>query len=431
MEPERPPQQTAALEEEWTVKKPVYGPFYAMRFRNFRLFFIGQLISVAGTWMQIVAQSWLIWTITHSPAWLGIISGTSAIPYVLFSLWGGQVADRHSRRVILIWTQTIPMILAFIQAALAANIWVHIQAWHIAVLSAMLGVVNAFNMPAQQAFVVDIVDHKEAMGNAIALNSFRFNIARFLGPILAGVVLVKLGASMCFFLNGLSFLAVIISLFMMRIGVEQAMHRENDVWGGFRYIMENHTALRVISLIGCGSLFAWSASTLFPVFAASYHEGAKGYSSMMAYNGIGAAIGGIFIASFGSKYPRMWGIYWGAILYSFSLFLFAGIHNYQVSLALLVLSGFAMIMFAINSNTKVQEDVPNVLRGRVMAAYSLVFGGLMPVGGLEAGFLAEKIGAPHTVALNAALCLVAALAMYVWGLLEKNKEEIDGKKAYL
>ena len=203
--------QSSNIDHSGTTKQ---GLFYALQFRNFRLFFYGQLISVAGTWMQDVAQKWLVWEVTHSPTWLGVVSGANAIPFVVFAVWGGQIADRYSRRQILIWTQATAMLLAFVLALLASSFSpVKLEAWHIVVISALSGVVNAFNMPAQQAFVTDMVEDRKALGQRhCALNSLRFNLARVLGPIMAGVVLVKLGSASCFFLNGLSFIAVIISL---------------------------------------------------------------------------------------------------------------------------------------------------------------------------------------------------------------------------
>jgi MFS family permease len=405
--------------KEYDDPQIIHGPFYALSFRNFRLFFIGQFISVAGSWMQVVAQSWLVYEITKSPAWLGIVSGAGAIPYVLFSIWGGQVADRHSKRIILIWTQTLSMLAAFLIAALATNRWVHIEAWQIAVISAALGLVNAFNMPAQQAFVIDMVDKKDAMGNAIALNSLQFNIARFAGPILAGVVLAKMGATMCFFLNGLSFVAVIISLMMMRVEVQERHSSQIEIWGGLDYTLRNHTALRIITLIGCASLFTWSAGTLFPVFADRLHEGATGYSAMLAFNGIGAALGGLLIASVGARIPRLVVIYAGSFLFCFTLILFAMTPHYYPALALLALSGMGMVLFGISSNTKVQEDVPDILRGRVMAIYSLVMGGLMPVGGLEIGFLAQRVGPVLAMEINAWLCVLCTISMIVWQFLDK------------
>ena len=315
------------------------------------------------------------------------------------------------------------MLLAFVMAVLATNRWIPIQAWHIALLAALLSIVNAFNRPAQQAFITDMVDDRAALPNAIALNSFRFNIARFLGPALAGIALVKLGVTYCFVLNGFSFLAVILSLKMMRLKLIDREQEHPNLWGGFQYIWSNHTALRVILLLGCGSLFAFSASTVYPVFAHLFHTGAAGYSKMMSYNGVGAAIGGFLIAAYGSRFPRIIGIYGGAMLFCISLLFIASASHFPMVLFMLILAGFAMICFQINSNIKMQEDVPDALRGRVMAVYTLIFGGSMPLGGLMVGFLAQKFGAIRTVEVNASICLITVLATYLWSMIERRQKQ--------
>jgi MFS family permease len=397
-----------------------YSPFYAFSFRNFRLYFYGQSISVAGTWMQSVAQSWLVWQLTHDARWLGIVNGASAIPFVLFAVWGGQIADRCPRRNVLVWTQGMAMVLAFILAALATNRWVPIQAWHIAVVATLSSIVNAFNMPAQQAFITDMVDDREALGNAIALNSLRFNLSRVIGPVLAGLVLVKFSVAACFALNGLSFLAVIQSLLMMRLPPFVPQERHISVWEGFGYIRRNRKILRVVMLVGVTALFAWPVSTLFPVFASLFHKGARGYSWLISINGIGAALGGLTLAALGHILPRRVTIYGGAILFCVALLLLSVAPTYSIVLACLTLSGFAMITLGISCNTEVQEDAPDALRGRVMAVYSLVFNGLFPLGGLEVGFLAGHLSAPTAVRLNATLGLGVVILLLLWSLAERR-----------
>ncbi|HLK58678.1 MAG TPA: MFS transporter [Chthonomonadaceae bacterium] len=407
--------------EAYPLQSARRGPLYALSFRNFRLFFIGQLISVAGTWMQQVAQNWLVWDLTHDPRWLGIVSGASALPYVAFAVWGGQAADRFPRRVTLIITQSVAMILAFLLALLAWGRWIPLQAWHIAALAALGGIANAYNMPAQQAFVTDMVDRRDALGNAIALNSFRFNIARFVGPILAGWALVRYGSAMCFFLNGLSYIAVIISLMMMRLPRFVPHPHQLNIWEGFAYIRTTRAVLRVVTLVGGSSLLVWSVSTLFPALSTNFHRGEGGYSAMMAFNGIGAALGAAFLAILGDRLDRRLNIYGGAFAFCLALLLLAMVPNFALLLGMLTVSGFAMIAFGMSANTKVQEEVPDVLRGRVMAVYSLVFQGLMPVGGLEVGFLAKHLSTNHAIEINAALCLVLTLSLYIWSLIDRAK----------
>lgn len=408
------------------------GPFYALTFRNFRLFFIGQLISVAGTWMQTVAQNWLVWDVTHQGRWLGIVSGASAIPYVAFAMWGGKVADRYSRRAVLVWTQSVAMVLAFMLALLATNRPIHLQAWHIALFAGLLGIVNAFNMPAQQAFVTDMVDERSAMSNAIALNSFRFNIARFAGPILAGLVLTRYGAPACFLLNGLSYIAVVISLMMMRLPPYTPTVRKINMLEGVVYIWRSRAVLRVTTLIGASSMFAWAVSTLFPMISAYFKRGEGGYSGIMAVQGIGAAAGSAMLAAFADKLDRRMMVYGGAITFCILLLGVAFSPSFPFALVFLGLAGFAMIVFGMSAQIRIQEEVPDALRGRVLAVYSLVFQGLMPVGGVEMGFLAQHLrsdrlfglpnaGAQIAIALNASCCLVIAVALYCWSVADHRR----------
>jgi MFS family permease len=403
------------------------SPFTALRYRNFRLFFVGQMISVAGTWMQSVAQQWLVYSLTHSAAWLGIVSGAGAGPYVALALYGGHLADQLPRRVILLWTQAAALVLALVLAVLAAGWIIPIQAWHIAVLAAGLGVVNAFNTPAQQAFITDMVEERAALGNAIALNSLQFNLARVIGPVLAGWVLVRIGAVGCFFLNAVSFVAVLISLALMRIPSQPDQpgpaRAASGALDGFRYVARTPPVLRIILLIGAGALFLWSVSTIYPVFAAHFQKGAGGFSQMMAANGIGAAFGGVGIAAIGEALPRRYLVYGGAALFSVALICLTFAPTYLLLLAYLVVSGLAMMLLGINANTRVQQEVPDALRGRVMAVYSLVFGGLMPVGGLEIGFLTEHLGVTNAVRINACVALGVTAALFMWSQLSARESQ--------
>ena len=397
------------------------GPFYALSFRNFRLFFIGQLISVAGTWMQQVAQNWVVWDLTRDPRWLGFVSAANAIPYVLFSVWGGQIADRYSKRTVLVWMQTVQMLLAFVLALLASGHWIKMEAWHIVAMSALLGLSSAFNMPAQQAFVVELVESRDALANAIALSALRFNLARVIGPLLAGIVLQKLGATMCFAVNGLSFVAVIISLLMMRVPKVEPTTHDLQVFEGFAYIVRNRKVLRVILLIGAGSLFTWSVSTLFPMLADLFHKRQAGFTMIMIFNGIGAAAGAALLAAAGDRLSRRWQVYGGAVLFCVSLQVLAFVSAFWLVLGLLVVSGFAMIVFGMAAQTLVQEEVPDELRGRVMAVYSLVFQGLFPVGGLEIGFLANRFHAMPAIFVNATICLAVTLLILAWSTVARQR----------
>ncbi|MDX1934887.1 MAG: MFS transporter [Capsulimonadales bacterium] len=388
------------------------GSLHAFSFPNFRRFFFGQLVSVAGTWMQTVAQQWLVYDLTRSSVWLGIVAGASAIPYVLFAFKGGEVADRFPRRTILLWTQSLSMIFAFALAILATNRPVPIQGWHIAVFAGLSGIVNAFNMPAQQAFVTEMVDDPRAISNAIALNSLRFNLARFLGPMLAGIALVRLSAAACFFLNGLSFIAVLISLSRMRLPTatrERGGATMFSPWEGVRFLGSLPSLWRVTVLIGVTSLFVLSVSTLFPVLAERYGQGAVGFGTMVTVNGIGATVGGTLVVAVGNRIPRRLLVYGGALQFCAFLAVLAWSRSYPLALICLFFAGIGMVVFTTSANTKVQEDAPNYLRGRVMAVYSLVANALMPAGGLLLGFLSERYGPFLTIRIVSGLAFSVTL----------------------
>lgn len=399
------------------------NPFYALSFPNYRLFFIGQSVSVIGTWMQIVAQNWLVWELTRKASWLGIVSGANAIPYILFSVWGGKVADRYSRRDVLVATQVAAAALAIVLTLLAFGVWMRAEAWHIAVLAGFSGVVNAFNLPAQQAFVNDIIEEKEALGNAIALNSLRFNTARFVGPMFAGFTLVKWGAGACFLLNSLTFLAVIVSLRKMKLPPFEKVERDLSMKEGLAYILQHKPTLRNVLLIAAGAMCVWPANSLFPVIAAHFNLRERGYSWMVSANGIGAMACGLLLASVFEAIPTRTRVYLGAGIFGCAVLLVSLAASFGAVLALLTVSGFGMIMCAASSNTAVQQAVPPHLRGRVMGVYSLAFQGVMPFGALVAGFTADRFSAPITLRINASLFLAITLALYLWSRRDANDSE--------
>jgi len=410
-EPENPPQSSSEPRSR--------NPFYALTFPNYRLFFIGQSVSVIGTWMQIVAQNWLVWELTGMAKWLGIVNGANAIPYILFSMWGGKVADRYPRRDILVVTQIVAMLLAGVLTLLTLSLWIPIQPWHIAVLAGFSGIMNAFNLPAQQAFVTDIIDEKEALGNAIALNSLRFNSARFVGPMLAGLVLVKWGAGACFLLNAISFAAVILSLLKMQLPPFIPHNRDLSMREGMIYILNHRPTLRNVILMAAGAMFVWSGSTLFPVIATHFKLRERGYSWMVSANGIGAMLCGFLLASVFEVIPTRTRIYFGAVLFGSALFLVSVATSFTAVLGLLMVSGFGMILCAASSNTSVQKGVPEHLRGRVMAVYSLAFQGVMPFGGLMVGYMADRLSAPIALRINASIFLVTTLVLFAWSQRER------------
>jgi MFS family permease len=386
--------------------------FAAFRHRNFQLFFAGQGVSLVGTWMQMVAEGWLVYQLSHSPFTLGFIRFLNTIPFTVLTLVGGAVADRMDKRRILIATQTVAMALAFTLAGLVHSGTVKV--WHVAGLAFLLGIVNAFDVPARQSFVVEMVG-KEDLMNAIALNSSMFNGARVFGPALAGVLIGVVGLAGCFTLNGLSFMAVIAGYMLMRMPPRtekpggQASIREATV-EAVKFVANNRILRTVLSLVALVSLFGWPYSVLMPVFAKDIlHVGATGYGCLMAVNGLGALLGALTLASLGGQVRRRKLLFTGVLGFSVMTFIFALSRNVWLSGAALACGGWFMIIFFATANTSVQLRSPDALRGRIMGIYALAFIGLSPVGSLLAGTVARETSAPFAIAAGAVICAVAAL----------------------
>ena len=383
----------------------------ALQHRNFQLFFGGQLISLVGTWMQSVAQSWLVYRLTGSSTLLGFVGFSSQIPVFLLAPAGGVLADRANRRRILLVTQTASMLLAFALAALTLS--GRVRVWHVFALAALLGIVNAADIPTRQAFVVEMVS-KEDLMNAIALNSSMFNGARIVGPAVAGVLVAGIGEGWCFFANAVSYLAVIAGLFAMRIErFAPARHAASPLAHmkeGFRFVAGAAPVRALILLLGVISFLGMPYAVLMPVFAENIlHSGARGLGLLMGASGMGALIGSLALAA--RRDIRGLGTWVAAACAGFgiSVALFAASRTFWLSALLLVPVGLSMMVQMASSNTLIQVMVPDALRGRTMAVYSMMFMGMAPFGSLLAGVLAERIGAPETVAAGGAVCVVAAL----------------------
>ena len=389
--------------------------FRALAHRNFRLFFSGQLISLVGTWMQSVAQSWLVYRMTGSSLLLGLVGFASQFPVFIFGPFGGTIADRHNRHRIVIATQTASMLLAFALSAL--TLLDVIQVWHIFVLSALLGVVNAIDIPVRQAFVVDMVGKDDLM-NAIALNSSMVNGARIVGPAVAGILVAAIGEGWCFFANGASYIAVITGLLLMNIRpVIRARGQRSaiaDIIEGFQYSARTNPIRALLLLLGLMSLMGMPYAVLMPIFADKIlHGGARGLGILMGATGVGALFGALSLATRrGLKGLGTW-VAVSAASFGASLILFAFSRTFWLSAALLVPVGFAFMVEMASSNTLIQAMVPDHLRGRVMALYSMMFMGMAPFGALLAGALAHGISAPVTVALGGAVCIVGGIAFGV------------------
>ncbi|MBE3575482.1 MAG: MFS transporter [Firmicutes bacterium] len=367
----------------------------ALSHRNFRLFWSGQAISLIGTWMQNVSQAWLVLEITNSSFLLGLVSSLQFAPVLLFSLVAGVVADHFPKRRILLFTQASMMMLAFILALLTYTRVV--QYWHILLLALSVGLVQTLDAPARQAFFIELVGPQDLM-NAIALNSTIFNIARILGPAVAGVVMARFGAEFCFLANGLSFLAVLASLLLIRVPPLKASQVDRNLIGniqaGLQYVRRTPVVLTAIVLMGILSTFAMNFNILVPVLAKNVlHQQQQGYGFLMSSMGIGALTGALLLAGFSKAGPRRVVLLAGGFGLGLFQVLLGLANGYLMAAALLALAGMSMISFSASTNTTIQVNTPDEYRGRVMSLYSLVFGGVTPFGALFAGGLASLAGA--------------------------------------
>ncbi|MBA2351775.1 MAG: MFS transporter [Burkholderiales bacterium] len=384
----------------------------ALKHRNFRLFFGGQLVSLTGTWMQSIAQAWLVYRLTDSAILLGLVGFLGQIPVFLLAPLGGTMADRHDRRRILIATQSIAMLLALTLALLALT--ASVQVWHVFVLAAMLGLVNAFDIPARQAFVVDMVGRSDLM-NAIALNSSMFNGARVVGPAVAGALVAVVGEGWCFFINGVSYLAVLASLLSMRIESRVRVPLPGSVLAniaeGFGFVWRTKPIRALLMLLGLVSLMGMPYAVLMPIFADRVlGGGARELGLLMGASGIGALAGALTLATRRNLRGLGRWVAFSSAGFGLSLILFSLSRTFWLSAALLAPVGFCMLVQMASSNTLIQAMVPDNLRGRVMAVYSMMFMGMAPIGALFAGTLATYIGAPATVAIGGAVCIAGAIA---------------------
>ncbi len=389
--------------------------FTALRHRNYRLFFTGQLISLIGTWMQNVAQAWLVYAITGSPLYLGIVSFASSIPSLTLILGAGVFIDRVSKRTLLILTQTSAMLLAFVLAGDVIAGWV--QAWHIVVLSFLLGVVNAFDAPARQAFVVEMVDERQDLMNAIALNAAIFNVARIIGPTLAGIALAAIGPAWCFLLNGISFIAVIVGLWMMHVPPFAAAKRTaspvKQLREGLYYIWHHQTVRTIISLAAVANLFAFGYSSLMPAFAQDVLDsGPTGLGLLSAAVGVGALSGALVVASLGNFNRKGRLLTFGNLFFPAMVLLFSASRWLPVSMLVLMGVGLGFMTQNATANTLIQSSVPDELRGRVMSVYMMVFNGFFPLGSLMAGAIAERTSIPMGAAVGGAIALAYGLFLF-------------------
>lgn len=397
--------------------------FRALQYRNFRLFWTGQLISLIGTWMQSVAQQILVYRLTNSASKLGIVAAAGTLPVLFLSLWAGVLVDRLPKRTIILATQIASMLLAFVLAALVY--FDVVQFWHIVVLATLLGCVNAIDMPARQAFVPEMVD-RSLLGNAVALNSSIFNAARVVGPAIAGIMVALVGTAMAFTINGVSFIAVIAGLLMMRLPPHEPQRSNGtalyEIVDGLRYVAGEPLKRVLMIALLIQTVFGTFQITLMPVFARDVfvvrgmpllQDDSARLGFLSAAYGVGALIAALALASMDERIKRGTRIVVGLILYPASFVLFAFAPSFWLALPLLVVGGWAMITLLATANTLFQTTTPDALRGRVMSLYTLVLVGLMPLGSLLAGFLTEYFGsAPIALALGHAVVLATGIVVF-------------------
>jgi MFS family permease len=407
-----PPSEESREDEKNTSSSSSFSHAWrALRHRNFRLFFGGQSISLIGTWMTRIATSWLVYRLTKSALLLGTVSFVGQIPTFLLAPFAGVLVDRLNRQQVLIWTQTLAMVqsLALAWLTLSHRITVH----DVLALSAFQGLINAFDMPGRQAFMVQMVEDRADLSNAIAINSSMVNLARLLGPSLAGIVIAATSEGWCFLIDGVSYIAVIVSLLLMRVQIAQVKRATTSMFEqmreGWQYVSTFVPIRNILLLFGLVSLMGIPYVVLMPVFAAQVlHGGPHTLGFLMGAAGVGALISALSLVLRKSVRGLIKMIPIAAAAFGAGLILFGLSHIVWLSFLLMMVVGFGMMQGITASNTIIQTLVPEEMRGRAMSYYTAAFVGMAPFGSLMAGSLAHWIGAPHTVILTGACCILGA-----------------------
>lgn len=384
----------------------------ALKHRNFRLFFSGQLVSLIGTWMQQVAISWLVYRLTDSPFLLGVVVFSGQVPTFLLAPFAGVMADRWDRHRILVITQTLSMALAFVLSALVLTGMVEV--WHIIAVAACLGVINSFDIPTRQSFFIHMIEKRDDLGNAIALNSSIVNSARFLGPTIAGVLIAAAGEGVCILVNAFSYTAVISALLMMRIRPEkretEVRHVLTEFKEGFRYTYGFPPIRALLFLVSLISLAGSPYSVLMPVFARDIlHGGPHTLGFLMGSAGVGALTGTMYLASRSSIRGLTMVIVFATAALSTGIVAFSLSRSVPLSMLCIFFAGFGMMVDMASTNTILQTIVDDEKRGRVMSFYTMSFMGMAPFGSVLAGYAATRIGAPQTLLIGGSVCFAGAL----------------------
>lgn len=401
------------------VKGKLATSFTALKHQNFRYFWIGQCISLMGTWMQRTAQLWLVYSITKSPFLLGILGVFQFGPMLLFSLFAGTLVDKFPKKKMLILTQTTLMLQAFVLAFL---VWTgHVQYWHILILATILGFTNTIDMPTRQSFIIELVGKEDLMG-AVALNSAIVNLAKIVGPAISGLAIIYLGTASCFFLNGISFIAVLIGLTLIKAPTDNLRKPKNnlfsEVFAGLKYITSRELLLNTILVILAVGTFAMNSDIIIPVFAKEIlHKQANGYGFLLAAMGAGSLIGAMIVSARSKRGPNNRLLFGSALLECLLYMILGFIHGYLTSMMFIVVLGFFSVVFLTTANSMVQLNSDNDYRGRVMSVYTLGFAGTTPIGNFFAGSVTEKLGA------NAGFfaCGAVTIVLIVLILIKINK----------
>jgi len=391
-----------------------FSYFPAFANANYRLYFSGQLISVIGTWLQVVAQGWLVLQLTHSALMVGLVAALANIPSFFFSLFGGVIVDRFPKKKIVLFTQTSSMILAFILGIL--TLLNAITVFEIGILAFCLGVVNAIDWPARQSFVPEFVG-KEKIASAIAINSGIYNSARVVGPAVAGILIAIIGTGGAFILNGLSYIAVILALLAMKVELYVPVVKLHPVLAikeGLIYTFNHSTIRTLLIFVGVSSIFAWSYTTVLPVITQyTFHLGATGLGYLYVAGGLGAVTATIIVSAFSKRISPVIRIFGGNTLFAISILLFTLTHNFPLALICLFLTGFGLLLQFATMNTTIQMLAPKELRGRVISVYALMFIGLAPIGSFEVGFLSDKFGTALAIQIGALIVLAFGTLLFI------------------
>lgn len=401
-----------------SINRIIENNFHALMHKNFRYYWFGQCVSLLGTWIQNVGQSWLVLTITKSAFLLGVLSAVQFTPVMLFSLFAGVIVDKIPKKKIIIITQTVSMVLAFVLSIL---VFTHkVQYWHVLILAAVLGFNNTFDMPARQSFIIDLVGKKDLM-NAVALNSATFNLARILGPAVGALMIAYFGIAWCFLLNGISFIAVLIGLFYIKVPYKNTVNtvRGNmlgDIKEGVSYIFSNIELLSIVIMVLIMGIFAYNFNVLIPVYTKDVlHMEEKAYGFLLSALGAGSFIGALIASVRSKRGPKQKLMLFSSLTIGIGLILTGIMHEYYPAALILFFTGIFNILFSTTANSTLQINSKNEYRGRVMSIYSLVFVGSAPLGSFLSGVFSEKLGANTAFIINgAAVVIIMVLLVFIF-----------------